>query len=212
MRASRYTTLLLVIIVLILLFGVGIAIYYVLDLDWFEKNPVDIQDDVNVYKELPNVQIKTEKEIKYDINKRTYNLLLETEDVSVIVYKDGTVGVILEDNEQNKEIEIYKEILNKEVKLNMTNIIRAYDIMVSKSDIPNRYILLLDVDGHLYSLDKQQLAKTGKYEFIKIDGLSKIVDVRQITNDDLTENTLGMNAIAIDEESNELLLTNYLLK
>ena len=50
------------------------------------------------------------------------------------------------------------------------------------------------------------------YTFDKIEGVGKIIDVKQITNDELTENTNGINAIAIDEESNELLLTNYLLK
>ena len=71
---------------------------------------------------------------------------------------------------------------------------------------------MLDIDGNLYSLDKQQLAEQGEYKFTKIDGLAKIIDVQQITNDDLTENIAGINAIAIDQESNELLLTDYLLK
>ena len=49
------------------------------------------------------------------------------------------------------------------------------------------------------------------YTFAKIEGLAKIIDVKQIANDELTENNTGINVIAIDGESNELLLTNYLL-
>lgn len=211
-RTNNYITVLLIIIVAMLLVGVFIAIYYVLELDWFEKKPVKIYNELQVYQETVDSQTRTQKEIKYDITKRTYNLSLDTDDLKVIVYKDGTVGITLADNEENNQLAIYKEILNKEIKLDVTNIVRAYDVIVSKNSNENTYILLLDVNGNLYSLDKQQLAKAGEYKFVKIDGLAKIIDVRQITNDDLTENTTGINVIAIDQESNELLLTDYLLK
>lgn len=208
MRTSKYTTILLIAIVIILLFGVGIALYYVLDLDWFEKNP----SEINVYKEKPNAEVKIENVIKYDISKRTYNLLLDTQDLKVIVYKDGSVGVILKDNDDNKQVEIYKEILNKELKLEVKNIIRAYEVAASKTNELSTYILLLDVEGNLYSLDEKQLAQNEEYEFVKLNGLGKIIDVRQITNDDVIENATGINAVAIDEESNEILLTQYLVK
>lgn len=208
MTTSKYTTILLISIVMILLFGVGIALYYVLDLDWFEKNPVEI----DIYKESQNVQIKVENIIKYNITKRTYNLLLDTNDLKVVIYKDGTVGITLKDNYNNNQVEIYKEILNKELKLNVKNIIRAYEVEASKTDELNKYILLLDLYGNLYSLDKKQLAQKAKYEFKKIDGLGKIIDVKQITNDDVIDNKDGINVVAIDGESNEILLTEYLVK
>ena len=98
MRRSNYTTLLLVLIVIILLFGVGIAIYYVLDLDWFAKKPPQIDNDVNIYNEIQNTDVQVKKEISYDITKRTYNIKLSTENLDVIVYKDGTVGITITEN------------------------------------------------------------------------------------------------------------------
>ena len=213
LRRSNYTTLLLVMIVLILLIGVGIAIYYVLDLDWFSKAPVSIYNEqVKPYVEQPKVDVKIEKEIKYDITKRTYNLVLNTEELNVIVYKDGTVGITMVENEKYKELSGYAQLLNKEVKPSLTNIIRAYELEVSKDNASNKYLVLLDSDGNLYELVEKELTTNGKYAFVKVEGLAKIIDVRQITNDGLTENTTGVNAIAIDEESNELLLTDYLIK
>lgn len=210
-RANNHITILLVLIVIMLLIGVGIALYYVLDLDWFEKKPVDIYNEVGEYQEQLNTGIKIKKEIKYDIFKRTYDLVLDTEELKVVVYKDGTVGITMVKNDKNNQVSIYKEILNKEIKIELTNIIRAYEVVVSKNNIPNSYIVLLDVEGNLYKLQHQSLISNGKYTFTKIEGLAKIIDVRQITNDNLTENTNGTNAIAIDEESNELLLTNYII-
>lgn len=211
LRSNNYTTILLIAIVIILLIGVAIALYYVLDLNWFGGKPVDIYNEqVQVYNEQP--QVKVEKEVKYDISKRTYNMVLNTDSLKVIVYKDGTIGITMLVNEQNKEVSIYKEILNKEVKPSLTNIIRAYEVVVSTNNVPMNYIVLLDSDGNLYKLAAKELATKGKYAFVKIEGLAKIIDVRQITNDGLTENSNGINAIAIDEESNELLLTDYLIK
>ncbi len=211
LRSNNYTTILLIAIVIILLIGVAIALYYVLDLNWFGAKPVDIYNEqIQVYTEQP--QVKVEKEIKYDISKRTYNMVLNTDSLKVIVYKDGTIGITMLVNEQNKEVSIYKEILNKEVKPSLTNIIRAYEVVVSTNNVPMNYIVLLDSDGNLYKLAAKELATKGKYAFVKIEGLAKIIDVRQITNDGLTENSNGINAIAIDEESNELLLTDYLIK
>lgn len=211
LRANNYTTILLVLIVIILFVGVGVALYYVLDLDWFEKKPVDIYNEVGVYQEQSNTEIKIEKEIKYDTSKRAYNLALDTEELRVVVYKDGTVGITMVKNDENNQVSIYKEILNKEIKIEPSNIIRAYEVVVSKNNMPNSYIVLLDVEGNLYKLQQKALVSNGKYAFTKIEGLAKIIDVRQITNDNLTENTNGINAIAIDEESNELLLTNYII-
>ena len=212
-RRNNYITILLVLIVIMLLIGVFIAIYYVLDLNWFEKMQVEIYKETQIDKENNNnIQVKIEKEIKYDISKRTYNLYLDAQDLKVIVYKDGTVGITLEDNAVNNQVNIYKEILGKEIKLELTNVIRVYEVVASKDNVKHKFILLLDVNGNLYNLDKQQLTKNGEYKFIKIEGLGKIIDVKQITNDDLTENTTGINVIAIDQESNELLLTDYLIK
>lgn len=212
-RSNNYTTVLLIIIIIMLFIGLGITLYYVLDLDWFTKAPVDIYSEkVNIYKEQPQINIKIEKEVKYDINKRTYNIVLNTDELKLVIYKDGTVGITMLSTEKNKEVSIYKEILNKEIKLALTNVIRAYEIEVSKDDTPVNHIILLDSNGNLYKLVKQELATNGKYKFVKIEGLAKIIDVRQITNDGLTDNTTGINAIAIDEESNELLLTDYLIK
>lgn len=214
-RSNNNTTILLVIIVAMLFVGVGISLYYVLDLDWFSSKPVDIYNEqVKPYEDKSNVevQIKVEKEIKYDVAKRTYNLVLNTGELKVVVYKDGTIGVTMLENEKYKELSNYNELLNKETKPTLTNIIRAYEVVVSKDTTPNNYIVLLDSDGNLYELVEKELTANGKYAFVKIEGLAKIIDVRQITNDGLTENTTGINAIAIDEESNELLLTDYLIK
>ena len=116
------------------------------------------------------------------------------------------------ENEKYKETAGYADLVNKEEKLTLTNIIRAYQVEVSKDTTPNSYLLLLDGDGNLYQLVEQQLIANSKYEFERIQGLAKIIDIRQITNEGLTENNTGINAIAIDNESNELLLTDYLLK
>ena len=57
-----------------------------------------------------------------------------------------------------------------------------------------------------------ELTKKGKIVFTKVQGLAKIADIKQITNDGVIENMFGVNAIAIDKDQNELLLTNYLLE
>ena len=208
LRTNNSTTILLVIIVIILLMGVGIAIYYVLDLDWIKFEPIKIYTEVPIQ---PQIQIKVEKEIKYDTTKRTYNIVLDTEYLKVVVYRDGTVGVTMAENEKYSDLANYNELLNKESKLELTNIVRAYNVVVSKEANLNNYIVLLDSEGNLHKLVEDELSSAGKYTFVKIDGLAKIIDIRQITNDGLTENVEGINAIAIDEESNELLLTNYLV-
>lgn len=210
-RTNNYITILLVLIVIMLLIGVGVAVYYVLDLDWFANKSVNIYDEVGVYNEQAVTQNKIEKQIKYDITKRTYNLVLDTDELKLVVYKDGTVGITMTKTDKNEQVSIYKEILNKEIKIELSNIIRAYEVVASKNSKLNSYVVLLDVDGNLYKLEHQELTSNGKYIFTKIEGLAKIIDIRQITNESLTENTNGINAIAIDEESNELLLTNYLM-
>lgn len=211
MRRSNYTTLLLVLIVIILLFGVGIAIYYVLDLDWFAKKTVDIYNELNIYNEQIQNDVTVKKEIKYDFTRRTYNIKLSTENLDIIVYKDGTVGMTITDSNNNEQVNIYRENLNKEKKIELTNIIRTYQVEASNGKTTKQYIVLLDADGNLYKQEKQAIITNGKYTFAKIEGLAKIIDVKQITNDELTENNTGINVIAIDGESNELLLTNYLL-
>lgn len=189
-----------------LLIGLFVAIYYVLELDWFKQNK-----QVNLYQEKPLIQQVVKNEIKYDITKREYNIALYGEEFKVIVYKDGSVGVTMMENEMNGQVKIYNEILNKEIKLDINNIVRAYEVYVANDATQANCILLLDKDGNLYRLSNSELMTNGKYSFNKIEGLAKIIDVKPITNDGLVENATGINAIAIDEESNELLLTNYLL-
>ena len=152
------------------------------------------------------------KKIAYDITKRAYNLELNTDELKVVVYKDGTVGITMKENEKYKDITSYTTLLNKESKLTLNNIVRTYEVEVLKEQKGGEYVILLDSEGNLYELVEQELINSGKYAFVKIEGLAKIIDVRQITNDNLTDNIEGVNAIAIDEESNELLLTEYLLK
>lgn len=202
---NNYTTILLIIIITILLMGLGVAIYYVLDLDWFSKQPIDI------YNENSNVQVKVEKEIKYDIQKRTYNIQLTTQDFKIIVYKDGSVGITMLTDENNK-IPSQNMLLNTEVKASVNNIIRVYEVEIGKMAQVSKHIVLLDADGNLYKLDMQELMASAKYVFNKIEGLAYIVDVRQITNEGLVNNIEGVNAIAIDKNSNEILLTDYLIK
>ena len=211
-RVGNYTTILLVIIVAILLFGVGIAVYYVLDLDWFSSRPVEIYNEPGVSQQGPVVEVRVEKEIKYDLTKRTYNLILNTEEFKVVVYKDGTVGITMLENEKYNVFAGYNELVNTEAKLDLTNIIRAYEVKVAKNTQPINHILLLDSEGNLYDFSQQELLTNGKYTFTQIQGVGKIIDVREITNDGLAENTTGINVIAIDEESNEILLTDYLIK
>lgn len=212
LRSNNSTTILLILIVLILLGGLGVTIYYVLDLDWFTKQPVQIYNESNPNNQEQNIQIKVEKEIKYDTTKRTYNLVLNSEQFKIVVYKDGTVGITMLENDMYKEVKPYSELINKEIKAEVTNIIRAYDIKASKDSTPKNYIVLLDGEGNVYRLNEKEISTNSKYAFEKIQGLAKIIDIRQITNDGLTENNNGINVIAIDEESNELLLTDYLLK
>ena len=209
---KNHVTVLLVIIVITLFIGVGVAMYYVFDLDWFEKKPVDIYKESQTCNENIKLPIEVKKEIKYDISRRTYNLLLKTDELKLVVYKNGTVGITMIDNEKNKQVEVYKEIINKEVELELKNIIRAYQVEVSNNSTPNNCILLLDVDGNLYELLANEIAQNGKYKAKKIEGIAKIIDIRQITNEGLTDNVQGINVVAIDENSNELLLTQYLIK
>lgn len=209
---GRYTTLLLVIIIIILLFGVGITLYYVLELDWFKKTEVVrpyIEQPVTPYKE---VEIKENITVSLDMTKRTYDILLETEEFKVVVYKDGTVGITMLDNEKYKSVSTYNELLNKEVKPSLKDIVKAYDVKVSKDTIQKSCIVLLDKEGNMYKLVENVLLKEGKFAFVKIEGIAKVVDIKQITNNYLTENTTGINSIAIDYEGNELLITDYLLK
>lgn len=212
LRVNNYTTILLVVIVMILLAGVGIAVYYVLDLDWFKKPQVEIYKESNNNAETIKPEVIVEKKIQYDITKRTYNIILNTDELKIIVYKDGTAGLIMKENDKYKSIAGYNELLNKEVKTVLTNIIRVYDVNVSKKDVEKNTLLFLDSDGSLYELIEKELITNSKYVFSKLEGLANIIDVRQITNDNLTENLSGLNAIAVDQDSNELLLTDYLIK
>lgn len=205
MGRSNYTTLLLIFIVILLLLGVGIAIYYVLGIEWFKKP----EETCN---EQYNGDIKIQKEVKYDITKRIYNIKFPTDNMQLVVYKDGTVGITITEAGSSQQVDIYKETLNKEIRIDLRNIIRAYEIEVSTEHEAKTYIVLLDIDGNLYKQEKQKILVNGDYLFKKIEGLTGIIDVMQITNDELTDNTNFINAIAVDKESNELLLTNYLLK
>lgn len=209
---GRYTTLLLVIIIIILLFGVGITLYYVLELDWFKKT-----EEVKPYVEQPvtpykEVEIKENITVSLDMTKRTYDILLETEEFKVVVYKDGTFGITMLDNEKYKSVSTYNELLNKEVKPSLKDIVKAYDVKVTKEDTQKSCIVLLDKEGNMYKLVENVLLQEGKFAFVKIEGIAKVVDIKQITNNYLTENTTGVNSIAIDYEGNELLITDYLLK
>lgn len=209
--ANNYTTALLALIVIILLLGVGIALYYVLDLNWFDSTTVQVYDELNENKEQSKPEIKVEKQIKYDTAKRTYNILLNTEELKIVVYKDGTVGITMLENDKYKQISAYEQLVNKEIKLNLTNIIRVYEVEISSGAKANKKIVVLDSNGALYNLSEEELTSNGQYIFKKIEGIANIIDVRQITNENLVENINGVNAIAIDNESNELLITDYLL-
>jgi len=210
-RANNSTTILLSIIVIMLFIGLGVTIYYVLDLDWFSKPQIGIYNE-NVSNKQDINEIKIEKRVEYDITKRTYNLLLNTNEIRVVVYKDGTVGLTMLENNKYSNLQNYTELLGKEVKPSLNGIIRAYEVQVSKNETEMRFVVLLDSAGNLYELVEKELINNGKYAFIKIEGLAKIIDIRQITNDGVIENTTEINAIAIDEQSNELLITDYLIK
>lgn len=208
---GRYTTLLLVIIVIILLFGVGITLYFVLDLDWFNKEKITpyVEQEITPYKEE---EIKENVQVSLDMTKRTYDIFVETDELKVVVYKDGTVGITMLENEKYKTLTTYKELLNKEVKPSLKDIMKVYSVKVAKDKVAKDCIVLLDKDGNMYKLVESVLVSEGKYAFVKIEGIAKIVDIKQITNNYLVENTNGINLIAIDYEGNELLITDYLLK
>lgn len=203
LRTSKYTTILLVLIVIILLFGVGVAVYYVLDLDWFNKK-------VDIYSETPEIIKPAVK--GYDITKRTYDIVLYTEGIKVVVYKDGTVGFKMIDNDDNNTVKVYKDIIDKEVKPSLTGIVKAFEVYASKTATPNKYMVLLDKDGNVYKLVNKELKQNGKYAFVKIEGLANIVDIKEISNDNTSPELTGINSIAIDNESNEIIITDYLLK
>lgn len=205
---NKHTTLLLVIIIIILLFGVGITLYYVLDLDWFKKVPQNnVEQPV-----IPYTEPEKEQNISLDISKRTYDIKLKTNEFDVVIYKDGTFEITMIENEKYKNIASYKEILNKKIKPSLKNIIKVYEVEVSKDLNPKTFLVFIDNSGNLYKLVDKVLINEGKYAFEKIEGVAKIVDIKQITNNYLTENINGINAIAIDYESNEILITDYLLK
>lgn len=203
LRMTNYTTWLLVLIIIILLIGVGVAIYYVLDLDWFDnKGKQEIPKEVVVYTES----------YEYDMTKRIYNITVSNNELEVIVYKDGSVGVKLLSNKYTKDVKVYKEIIDKEIKTNVANITKAYIVKAAKNNKSGNYLVLLDKAGNLYKLDNEKLKNQGMYDFIQIRGLGKIVDIKQITSDNVVDNPKGINVIAIDNEKNELLLTDYLVE
>ena len=205
---NKHTTLLLVVIIIILLFGVGITLYYVLDLDWFKRVPqTNVKPSVTPYTES-----QKEQNVSLDITKRSYDIELKTNEFKVVVYKDGTFGITMLENEKYKNIANYAEVLNKEFKPSLKNIIKAYKVEVSKDSTPKEFLIFIDNSGNLYKLVEKVLINEGKYAFEKIEGIAKVVDIKQITNNYLTENINGINAIAIDYESNEILITDYLLK
>lgn len=205
---NKHTTLLLVVIIIILLFGVGITLYYVLDLDWFKKVPqTNLEPSVTPYTEP-----QKEQKVSLDITKRSYDIEIKTNEFKVVVYKDGTFGITMLKNEKYKNIANYTEVLNKEFKPSLKNIIKAYKVEVSKDSTPKEFLIFIDNSGNLYKLVEKVLINEGKYAFEKIEGIAKVVDIKQITNNYLTENINGINAIAIDYESNEILITDYLLK
>ena len=203
-RRNNHTTILLASIVIILILGLCVTLYYVLDLDWFNKKDVDIYNEFNPNIEQPEVQIKNE--IKYDITKRAYNLVINTDEFKIIVYKDGTVGVTMLENERYSQITDYNELLSEEKVLTLANIIRAYDVTIQKENEAKEYILLLDIDGNVYELIINNLNEKTEYEFSKVEGIENIIDIKQI----ILENTSNIDAIAIDNVSNEILLNEYL--
>ena len=206
-RANNYITFLLVLIVIILVFGVGLAIYYVLDLNWFGKK-------VDIYAEniIPNEQIETKQRVEgYDLAKRNYDIVINGDDFKITVYKDGTVGIKMIDNEENRKVSIYKEIRDKEIKTSLTNIVRAYEVYASKTSTAKKYIVLVDKDGNLYKLVNEELIKDGRYAFVKIEGIAGIMDIKEISNENTSPLLEGINVIAIDSEGNEILLTDYLV-
>ena len=206
-RANNYITFLLVLIVIILVFGVGLAIYYVLDLNWFGKK-------VDIYAEniIPNEQIETKQRVEgYDLAKRNYDIVINGDDFKITVYKDGTVGIKMIDNEENRKVSIYKEIRDKEIKTSLTNIVRAYEVYASKTSTAKKYIVLVDKDGNLYKLVNEELIKDGRYAFGKIEGIAGIMDIKEISNENTSPLLEGINVIAIDSEGNEILLTDYLV-
>ena len=209
LRTNNYTTALLVIIVLILIVGVCAALYYVLDLDWFGTKQVSpyvepyVENNVNPYSEE-----KITKTRLLDLTKRKYNQQVQNDELTVVAYTDGTVGITMEENEKYSSLEKYKELVNKEMKLSITNIAKIYVVQAGEEGVT--YIVAIDIYGNLYKLDLDFLETDGIYRFIKIEGIAKIVDIKNITNDKLVENTDSVNAIAIDYEGNELLITDYL--
>ena len=210
-RTSKTIMMLLILIVIMLTLSVGVAIYYVLELDWFkqDKRPVKIYKEQinNVVTEQPRPEIYS-----YDMTKRQYDITNELEDMNITVYKDGTVGVTLKATEQNKQVNVYKEILEKEIKVDAVNIVKAFKVQASKSKMPNTYILLLDKDGNIYKLNNKEFITTAKFVFTKIEGVAKIRDIVQITGKNVVDNKEGFNVIAIDNENNEILITDYLVK
>lgn len=211
-RTSRIIMVLLILIVIMLTLSVGVAIYYVLELDWFkqDKRPVQIyKDEVN---NKINEQVKVPEVYSYDMTKRQYDIVNQLEDMNITVYKDGTVGITLKATEQNKQVNVYKEILEKEIKVDAVNIVKAFKAQASKSKMPNTYILLLDKDGNIYKLNNKEFVTSAKFVFAKIEGVAKIRDIVQITGKNVVDNKEGFNVIAIDNENNEILITDYLIK
>lgn len=210
-RTSKTIMMLLILIVIMLTLSVGVAIYYVLELDWFKQD----KRPVKIYKEQINnvVTEQSRPEIySYDMTKRQYDITNELEDMNITVYKDGTVGVTIKATEQNKQVNVYKEILEKEIKVDAVNIVKAFKVQASKSKMPNTYILLLDKDGNIYKLNNKEFITTAKFVFTKIEGVAKIRDIVQITGKNVVDNKEGFNVIAIDNENNEILITDYLVK
>ena len=178
-----------------------------MDLNWFNKT-------VDVYSEVTKTveQVEVKPQVKgYDLSKRNYDIVLNTDDFKITVYKDGTVGIVMIDSEKNTQVKVYKEIINKEIKPSLTEIVKAYEVFASKSATERKYIVLVDKDGNLYKLVNKELVENGKYAFVKIQGIANIMDIKEISNENTSPLLEGVNAIAIDFEGNEILLTDYLI-
>ena len=83
-RTNNFITFLLTLIVLVLIVGVGVAIYYVLDLDWFDKKPIEIYNEVQPYIEQQK-PIEPVKNYVFDMSKRKYNIELNTDEFKIVV-------------------------------------------------------------------------------------------------------------------------------
>lgn len=210
---GKYITFLLVLIILILLVGVGLSIYYVINI------VNDNNKQIEIYKEDERVEEQSKK--IFDLSKRQYQMEVNGTQFYVLLNIDGKMNIMMqEDTTLKDKIKSFDSIAKKSIEADINDVVRVYEINIATIkqqdqeknpdtiEYENDFTLVaITVDGNVYQLNKQILYDESVYKFTKIDSLKDIVSIHQIKKVKDIEIT---DAIAIDKNQNEILITEYI--